>query len=72
MPHSTRWNGFPCAIRTLGTYDAFYTCNTWTATALHIAGLPVDPQGVLFARQVMSAIQRLSANAQPTICQGAD
>lgn len=55
-----------------GTYDAFHTCNTWTATALHIAGLPVDPQGVLFAGQVMSAIHRLSAHAQPTICQGAD
>jgi uncharacterized protein (TIGR02117 family) len=44
-----------------GTYDAFHTCNTWTAAALEYAGLPVTAQGVLFAGQVMSAVRPLPA-----------
>ncbi|MBN6740930.1 DUF2459 domain-containing protein [Acidithiobacillus sp. MC6.1] len=42
-----------------GTYDAFHTCNTWTAAALKFAGLPVSDEGVLFAGQVMSEIRSL-------------
>ncbi|MGH8398201.1 MAG: DUF2459 domain-containing protein [Gammaproteobacteria bacterium] len=34
------------------SYDAFHTCNTWTAEALHVAGLPVDYHGVIFANQL--------------------
>jgi uncharacterized protein (TIGR02117 family) len=34
------------------SYDAFHTCNTWTAKALHTAGLPVDYHGVIFADQL--------------------
>jgi uncharacterized protein (TIGR02117 family) len=37
----------------LGTYDAFDTCNTWTATMLMAAGLPVSSGGVMFSGQVM-------------------
>lgn len=37
----------------LGTYDAFDTCNTWTATMLATAGLPVSASGVMFSHQVM-------------------
>jgi hypothetical protein len=37
------------------TYDAFYTCNTWTALLLREAGFPVDPH-VLFADQVMRQV----------------
>jgi uncharacterized protein (TIGR02117 family) len=37
----------------LGTYDAFDTCNTWTATMLTTAGLPVSASGVMFSGQVM-------------------
>jgi uncharacterized protein (TIGR02117 family) len=40
---------FPSSER----YDATHTCNTWTAEALHVAGLPIDPAGVVFAGQVM-------------------
>jgi uncharacterized protein (TIGR02117 family) len=36
------------------TYSAAYTCNTWTADGLAQAGLPVSPEGVLFAGQVMA------------------
>lgn len=34
------------------SYDAFHTCNTWTAEALHDAGLPVSYHGVIFADQL--------------------
>lgn len=34
------------------SYDVFHTCNTWTAEALHVAGLPVSYHGVIFADQV--------------------
>ena len=37
----------------LGTYDAFDTCNTWTATMLATAGLPVSAGGIMFSHQVM-------------------
>jgi len=38
------------------TYDAFNTCNTWTARLLRDGGVPVDPRGVLFASQVMEQV----------------
>jgi hypothetical protein len=37
------------------TYDAFHTCNTWTALLLREVGFPVDPH-VLFADQVMRQV----------------
>jgi len=43
-----------------GTYDLFYTCNTWTATALRSAGLPVHTT-VLFAGGVMRQARQLAA-----------
>lgn len=44
-----------------GTYDAFNTCNTWTAAMLHAAGLPVSTAGVMFAGQVMGMARRIAA-----------
>ncbi|WP_180970578.1 DUF2459 domain-containing protein [Burkholderia sp. WAC0059] len=41
-----------------GTYDAFYTCNTWTADALRSAGLPVQGR-VLFAGDLMYKVRQL-------------
>jgi len=43
------------------TYDAFYTCNTWTARVLRDGGLPIDPRGVLFAGQVMRQATQIAA-----------
>lgn len=43
-----------------GTYSLANTCNTWTAEALRISGLPVSPAGVLSAGQVVDQVQRLS------------
>lgn len=40
------------------TYDAFHTCNTWTAHALATGGLPVEWSGVLFAGQVWAQLPR--------------
>ena len=42
------------------TYDAFHTCNTWTALVLRDAGIPVDTH-VLFAGQVMQQVSRIAA-----------
>ncbi len=41
-------------------YDAFDTCNTWTATALAYAGFPLQTDGVLFSSQLKRRIQELS------------
>ena len=42
------------------TYDAFHTCNTWTALLLREAGFPIDPH-VLFAGQVMRQVSVIAA-----------
>jgi len=44
-----------------GTYDAFDTCNTWTAQMLRAGGLPVSASGVLFAGQVMGLARAVAA-----------
>jgi uncharacterized protein (TIGR02117 family) len=46
-----------------GTYDAFYTCNTWTADVLRSAGLPVEG-AVLFAGDLMYKVRQLPNQAQ--------
>ena len=46
-----------------GTYNLAHTCNTWTAEALHAAGLPVNAAGVVFARQVLDQLQSISAGS---------
>jgi uncharacterized protein (TIGR02117 family) len=43
------------------TYDAFYTCNTWTARVLRDAGIPVRPDGVVFVSQLMRQVEWLAA-----------
>jgi len=48
------------------TYDAFHTCNTWTALVLHDAGIPVTPNGVLFANQIMDQVRNIAALQTPT------
>jgi uncharacterized protein (TIGR02117 family) len=44
----------------LGTYDAAFTCNTWTADGLHIADLPISAEGVVFAGQVMGQVRAVA------------
>jgi uncharacterized protein (TIGR02117 family) len=44
------------------TYDAFYTCNTWTAGTLRSGGLPMPVTGVLFSGQVMGMARWIGAN----------
>ena len=40
-----------------GTYSASYTCNTWTAEALRVAGIPVTPAGVVFASELTDQLR---------------
>jgi hypothetical protein len=42
-----------------GNYDLSHTCNTWTAAALHAAGLPVTAAGVVFAGQLLDQLHPL-------------
>lgn len=39
-----------------GTYDLFHNSNTWTAAALHTAGLEVHASGVFLAEQVLDQV----------------
>jgi uncharacterized protein (TIGR02117 family) len=43
------------------TYDGFYTCNTWTASMMRSAGLPMATTGILFAGQVMGTARWIGA-----------
>jgi hypothetical protein len=40
-----------------GTYDLSHTCNTWTAEALRIAGVPVTAAGVVLAGQLLDQLR---------------
>jgi uncharacterized protein (TIGR02117 family) len=42
-----------------GTYNLSHTCNTWTAEALRVTGLPVTAAGVVFASQVLDQLPPL-------------
>ena len=42
------------------TYDAFHTCNTWTALRLRDGGIPINTH-VLFAREVMQQVAQIAA-----------
>jgi uncharacterized protein (TIGR02117 family) len=44
-----------------GTYSASYTCNTWTAEGLRVAGVPVTPAGVVFVGQLTDQLRSLGA-----------
>jgi uncharacterized protein (TIGR02117 family) len=48
-----------------GTYNLGHTCNTWTAEALRVAGLPVTASGVVFAGQVLDQLPPLLEPASP-------
>ena len=45
-----------------GTYDGFFTCNTWTSETLRSGGLPMPTAGVLFSGQVMGLARWISAS----------
>lgn len=44
-----------------GTYSASYTCNTWTAEALRVGGVPVTPAGVVFVGELTDQLRSLGA-----------
>lgn len=39
-----------------GRFHAFNTCNTWTARALNVAGLAIEPEGVQTASELMARL----------------
>ena len=46
----------------MGTYSVANTCNTWTAEALNVAGVPIGANGVVFADELA---ERIRAAAPP-------
>ena len=44
-----------------GTYSSSYTCNTWIAEGLRVAGVAVTPSGVVFAGQLTDQLRSLDA-----------
>jgi uncharacterized protein (TIGR02117 family) len=46
-----------------GTYNLGHTCNTWTAEALRVAGLPVTAAGAVFAGQVLDRLRPILAGS---------
>jgi uncharacterized protein (TIGR02117 family) len=53
-----------------GTYDLVHTCNTWTAEALRVVGLPVSAAGVVFAGQVLDQLPPLTEGTPEQIQRG--
>jgi hypothetical protein len=47
------------------TYAATYTCNTWTAEAIAMAGVPLRADGVLLAGQVMARVGVIALQRSP-------
>jgi hypothetical protein len=43
-------------------YNPFHTCNTWTADALHAAGLPLSSENIIFSGQVMARVDETAEN----------
>lgn len=60
-PHRVGTGPYPQSIfyASAGTYNLSNTCNTWTAEALRVAGLPVNAAGVVFATQVVDQLPPL-------------
>ncbi len=47
-------------------YSLGHTCNSWVAAALHAAGLPIDPDGVVLSGQTMArAADAAAAQCEP-------
>jgi uncharacterized protein (TIGR02117 family) len=57
-PHPIGAGPYPDSVfyASTGTYNLSHTCNTWTAEALRVAGLPVSATGVVFANQVLDQV----------------
>ena len=45
-------------------FTGLHICNTWTAEALRVAGLPVSATGVVFAAQVLDQLPPLLEGAR--------
>jgi uncharacterized protein (TIGR02117 family) len=50
--------------RAEGRYHLFYTCNTWLAEALQVAGCPINPSLVLTTESLMSRVRTFGTTLQ--------
>ncbi|MCG8548455.1 MAG: TIGR02117 family protein, partial [Alphaproteobacteria bacterium] len=50
-------------FKALGTYSLLRTCNTWTAEALHEAGVNVDPGSAATSGDLMAQLEGVDASA---------
>jgi Protein of unknown function (DUF2459) len=68
-PHRIGSGPYPQSVfyASTGTYNLGHTCNTWTAEALRIAGLPVNAAGVVFAGQVLDQLPPILEMAREPI-----
>jgi hypothetical protein len=66
VPHRVGDGPYPGSTfyASTGTYSLSNTCNTWTAEALRIGGLPVSASGVVFAHQVVAQVQEILERQQ--------
>ena len=64
-PHRIGTGPYPRSVffASTGTYNLGHTCNTWTAEALRVAGLPVTAAGVVFAGQVLDQLRPILAGS---------
>jgi len=60
IAHSSNPEGLFYAAQS--EYNLFHTCNTWTAEALHDAGLPISGNTVILSGQGMSRIKDVAAS----------
>jgi uncharacterized protein (TIGR02117 family) len=68
-PHSIGIGPYPQSVfyASTRTYNLGHTCNTWTADALRVAGLPVSATGVVFAGQVLDQLPPILEMAREPI-----
>jgi uncharacterized protein (TIGR02117 family) len=64
-PHPVGAGPYPGSVfyASTGTFDLAHTCNTWTAEALHVAGVPVTSVGIVYAAQLLDQLPRVAASA---------
>jgi uncharacterized protein (TIGR02117 family) len=67
QPLGTGLYGTSRFYRAMGSYHAFYTCNTWTAAAVAASGVPLSSTLALTADTVMDRLREASAVTPPCV-----
>jgi len=64
MPLGPGWYEYSRFYQAEGRYHLLYTCNTWLAEALQVAGCPVNPSLVLTTENLMSRVRKFGTMLQ--------